>query len=37
MAKAFTWSGQGRKKKKALGSVLKQIIWGGAGLDIHII
>lgn len=32
MLKAFTWSGQGRKK--ALGSVLKQII-GGAGLDIH--
>ena len=27
----------GRKKKNALGSVLKQIIWGGAGLDIHIV
>lgn len=36
MLKAFTWSGQGREKKKALGSVLKQII-GGGGLDIHIV
>lgn len=34
MLKAFTWSGQGRKKP--LGSVLKQITWG-AGLDIHIV
>ena len=27
----------GKEKKKALDSVLKQIIWGGAGLDIHIV